>query len=59
MEGPTYYWFFTTLMLLASVAFIAVALTYKGKTYLQDSAGPAGEVASGTADDGDEWNPGS
>ncbi len=39
MKGPNYHWFFTTLMLLAALAFIRVALTYKGQTYMQDSDG--------------------
>lgn len=38
MDGANYYWFFTTIMLVASCIFVGVALTYKGKTYLQDSA---------------------
>lgn len=38
MQGANYYWFFTIVMLAASCVFIYVALTYKGKTYLQDSA---------------------
>lgn len=38
MQGANYYWFFTSVMLVSACLFIGVALTYKGKTYLQDSA---------------------
>ncbi len=43
MKGANYYWFFTTIMLIASCLFIYVALTYKGKTYLQDSPESVGD----------------
>ena len=36
LPGESYYWFFTGLMLVAAVAFIAVAMTYRGRTYIQD-----------------------
>ncbi len=39
MHGANYYWFFTTMMGLAACLFVGVALTYRGKTYLQDEAG--------------------
>lgn len=39
LKGSKYYWFFTLIMLVGSFLFIYVALTYKGRTYLQDSAG--------------------
>ena len=39
LEGANYHWFFTGLMLLAALLFIPVAWTYKGQTYMQDSAG--------------------
>jgi len=35
LEGANYYWFFTAIMLAAAVSFIAVAQTYRGKTYIQ------------------------
>jgi len=38
LEGPAYYWFFTALMLAAAVGFIAVAQTYRGKTYIQQES---------------------
>jgi POT family proton-dependent oligopeptide transporter len=36
LEGQNYYWFFTGLMLAASLAFIVVAANYRGRTYLQE-----------------------
>lgn len=39
LEGANYYWFFTGVMLTSACLFVYVALTYKGKTYLQDSEG--------------------
>lgn len=36
LEGAAYYWFFTGLMLVASVLFIVVASAYREKTYIQD-----------------------
>lgn len=42
LEGADYYWFFTALMLATSVAFIFMALRYKGRTYIQ------GEVSDPT-----------
>jgi len=38
LPGATYYWFFTGLMLVAAVMFIAVALKYRGRSYSQDIA---------------------
>jgi len=35
LAGADYYWFFTGLMLVASVCFIPVAILYREKTYLQ------------------------
>ncbi|MDZ4688138.1 MAG: POT family MFS transporter [Planctomycetaceae bacterium] len=35
LPGASYYWFFTGLMFVASVGFLAVAATYRGKTYIQ------------------------
>lgn len=36
LQGASYYWFFTFLMLAAATAFIFVARTFRGKTYLQE-----------------------
>ncbi len=36
LEGATYYWFFTGLMLIAAVMFVGASYLYKGKTYIQD-----------------------
>lgn len=45
LRGANYYWFFTSLMLLTAVMFIPVAWYYKGRTYMQDSAGVVDEGA--------------
>jgi POT family proton-dependent oligopeptide transporter len=36
LPGADYYWFFTGLMVVAAVLFIAVALRYRGKSHCQD-----------------------
>jgi POT family proton-dependent oligopeptide transporter len=36
LPGADYYWFFTGLMVVAAVLFIAVALRYQGKSHCQD-----------------------
>lgn len=41
LEGATYYWFFTGLMLITFVAYLLFALRYKGETYIQGEEGPA------------------
>jgi POT family proton-dependent oligopeptide transporter len=38
LSGANYYWFFTGVMLCAAVAFIVVALRYRGTTYNPESA---------------------
>lgn len=38
LPGASYYWFFTGLMVLASLGFLVVAATYRGKTYIQQEA---------------------
>jgi proton-dependent oligopeptide transporter, POT family len=40
LPGASYYWFFTGLMAVAAVIFVAVALRYRGRTYTQDSLQP-------------------
>lgn len=40
LVGAEYYWFFTRLMLGAAIAFVAYAMLYKEKSYLQEE-GPA------------------
>ena len=39
LHGAHYFWFFTGILLLAALLFIPLAWSYKGKTYMQDSAG--------------------
>ncbi|WP_010588203.1 POT family MFS transporter [Schlesneria paludicola] len=38
LPGASYYWFFTGLMLAASVGFLVVVATYREKAYLQSAA---------------------
>ncbi|MBN2183474.1 MAG: MFS transporter [Sedimentisphaerales bacterium] len=38
LEGPSYYWFFTILLLVTGIIFCFVVQFYKGKTYIQDEA---------------------
>lgn len=38
LPGASYYWFFTGMMAVAAVVFVAVAMRYRGQTYSQDSA---------------------
>lgn len=35
LTGPAYYWFFSGVMLVVSIAFVLVAKNYKGKIYVQ------------------------
>ena len=35
LEGAQYYWFFTTLMAIAAVVFVFVAMRYKGRRHVQ------------------------
>jgi proton-dependent oligopeptide transporter, POT family len=35
LPGASYYWFFSAVMATAAVAYIFVAITYRGKTYVQ------------------------
>ena len=35
LEGPAYYWFFTSLMLGAAILFVPYAIFSKEKSYLQ------------------------
>jgi POT family proton-dependent oligopeptide transporter len=39
LEGASYYWFFTIVMLVASFIFIFVAKAYREKTYILDDQG--------------------
>jgi POT family proton-dependent oligopeptide transporter len=41
LEGAAYYWFFTALMLVASLLFIFIARAYREKTYIQEEQAPA------------------
>jgi POT family proton-dependent oligopeptide transporter len=36
LAGPSYFWFFTIVMLVTAVIFIFVAMRYKEKSYIQD-----------------------
>jgi hypothetical protein len=36
LDGAAYYWFFTLLMAAAAVAFVFVAWTYRGQSYIQE-----------------------
>ncbi len=36
LEGAAYYWFWTGCMLAAAVAFVPIAITYRGHAHLQD-----------------------
>jgi len=38
LKGPSYYWFFTILLLTTGIVFCLVVQFYKGKTYIQDEA---------------------
>lgn len=35
LEGASYYWFFTAMILVTAVAFLLVSKTYHGRTYVQ------------------------
>lgn len=47
LPGASYYWFFTTVQLVAAFGFVVVAFTFKERTYLQHSEESA--PASGPA----------
>ena len=49
LHGANYFWFFTGILLLAALLFIPLAWSYKGKTYMQDSAGLVDEPGQGNA----------
>lgn len=38
LSGPNYYWLFVGLMLVAALGFVAVAVRYKERTYIQNGA---------------------
>jgi len=40
LEGAAYYWFWTGCMLAAAVAFVPIAITYRGHAHLQDAPEP-------------------
>jgi proton-dependent oligopeptide transporter, POT family len=40
LPGASYYWFFTNLMMMTAVVFLAVAATYRGRTYIQQEEAP-------------------
>jgi POT family proton-dependent oligopeptide transporter len=39
LEGAAYYWFWTGCMLAAAVAFVPIAVLYRGRPHLQDEPG--------------------
>lgn len=41
LPGASYYWFFTGMMTVAAIMFVAVALKYHGRSYSQDMTEPA------------------
>jgi POT family proton-dependent oligopeptide transporter len=41
LEGPSYFWFFTGMMLVTAALFVLVAQRYRGQTYLQGEEQPA------------------
>jgi len=41
LPGASYYWFFTAMMTVAAIMFVAVALKYRGRSYSQDMTEPA------------------
>ncbi|VAX37444.1 Di-tripeptide/cation symporter [hydrothermal vent metagenome] len=43
LEGASYFWFFTGMMLIAALLFVGVSHLYKGKTYIQDDLPAAAE----------------
>ncbi len=48
MEGASYFWFFTWLMLGTAIVFVPFAIAYRPKAYVPDAVGadPMGEVKS-------------
>lgn len=40
LPGSSYYWFFTAMMTVAAIMFVAVALRYQGRSYSQDMTEP-------------------
>lgn len=40
LEGASYYWFFTGVMVFAACAFVVVAMRYQEKTYIQGETEP-------------------
>ena len=38
LQGAAYYWFFVKCMAVTAVLFVAVAMLYRGRTYLQEEA---------------------
>jgi len=46
LEGASYYWFFTILMLVAAVVFVAFAMRYRGQTFIQDEENELGAGAN-------------
>ena len=47
LPGADYYWFFTGLMLVATVVYLIVANLYRGRTYVQDQRDMDADVAEG------------
>ena len=47
LPGADYYWFFTALMLAATVVYLIVAKLYNGRTYVQDEREAEADAAQG------------
>jgi proton-dependent oligopeptide transporter, POT family len=45
LEGAAYYWFWTGCMFAAAVAFVPIAVFYRGRPHFQDDAGTTGSGA--------------
>lgn len=46
LEGASYYWFFSIVMLVAACAYVVVALRYRGQTYIQGEGEQIAEAES-------------
>lgn len=58
LEGATYYWFFTWLMLGSAICFIVVTRKFQTNLYLQDEAGAAEDPTGPGPAPGDVHPPG-
>lgn len=49
LPGAKYYWFFTALQFVTAVLFIAVAASFREKSYIQESSPATGDMQAGSA----------